>query len=249
MDDIASPLSSIMASPLPEQFANLTMSSATVPSGTVSPKDLMSGPPSSFSTELGTPQSFFDSPAIYSYNFSASTSIYMADGDLPMDHQDWLPLFSDTKDMTGEDFDMTLATFEPEKVDKALVTSFSVPAAAPADLSTALTVRKVDPAVLPTIKKNDPSRVTKIRCEKLGGKKTGEKVLEYDPDDPKSVKRMRNTIAARKSRQKKHDNTVAMMSRIEELEALLAESERKAEHWKSVAENFQLSSLSLETAM
>lgn len=173
----------------------------------------------------------------------------MADGDLPMDHQDWLPLFPDTKDMAGEDFNVALATFEPEKIEKAPMTSFCVPAASPAELSTALTVRKGDPAVLPTIKKNDTSRVTKIRTEKAGSKKGAEKVLEYDPNDPTSVKRYKNTIAARKSRQKKQDLTQSMKSRIEELESLLAESERKAEHWKSVAENLNASSLSLEMPM
>lgn len=211
LDDLTSPISSMMASPLPDSFAAyMTTSSAPVPVGTVSPKDLMSGPPSSFSTELGTPQSAFDSPADLSFGHFTSP-VYVADGDLPADHNDWGSLFPDSNDISG-DFDMTLATFAQEKTSKPRPSTASMSAASPDSYTD-----------------GDASSPKAKNKRNLPEPK-------FDPSDPVAVKRARNTMAARKSRRRKLEKQEQMEDRIRELEAMLAKSEKDVEYWKAMAQ-------------
>lgn len=211
LDDLTSPISSMMASPLPDAFAAyMTTPSAPVPPGTVSPKDLMSGPPSSFSTELGTPQSAFDSPADLSFG-QFTSPVYVADGDLPADHNDWSSLFPDSHEMS-EDFDMTLATFAQEKASKPRPSTTSMSAASPESYTD-----------------GDASSPKAKNKRNLPEPK-------FDPADPVAVKRARNTMAARKSRRRKLEKQEQMEDRIRELEALLAKSEKNVEYWKAMAQ-------------
>lgn len=210
LDDLTSPISSMMASPLPDSFAAyMSTSSAAMPPGTVSPKDLMSGPPSSFSTELGTPQSVFDSPADLSFSHFTSP-VYVADNDLPADHHDWNSLFPDSHDMS-EDFSMTISTFAQEKTSKPRP-SASVSAASPESYTDgdAASPKARNKRSLPEPK--------------------------FDPADPVAVKRARNTMAARKSRRRKLEKQEQMEDRIRELEAMLAKSEKDVEYWKAMAQ-------------
>ncbi|EED24302.1 bZIP transcription factor CpcA [Talaromyces stipitatus ATCC 10500] len=210
LDDLTSPISSMMASPLLDEFAYMTSSSATVPPGTVSPKDLMSGPPSSFSTELGTPQSAFDSPA--GLAFAQFTSpVYAADSDLPADSNDWASLFPDSNDMSGENFDMPFSTFAQEKTSKSRPSTANMSAASP--------VSSTDGDVMSQKARN----------------KRNLPEPKYDPSDPVAVKRARNTMAARKSRRRKLEKQEQMEDRIRELEAMLAKSQKDVEYWKALA--------------
>jgi hypothetical protein len=211
LDDLTSPISSMMASPLPDSFAAyLTTSSAPVPPGTVSPKDLMSGPPSSFSTELGTPQSAFDSPADLSFGHFTSP-VFVADGDLPADQDDWSSLFPDSHDMS-EDLNMTLSTFAQEMTSKPRPSTASMSAASPESYTDG-------DAASPKAKN-----------------KRNLPVPKFDPGDPVAVKRARNTMAARKSRRRKLEKQEQMEDRIRELEAMLAKSEKDVEYWKAMAQ-------------
>jgi len=53
-------------------------------------------------------------------------------------------------------------------------------------------------------------------------------IVVEDPNDTIAMKRARNTLAARKSRQKK-------MEKVEELEGRIAELEQERDHWKDLA--------------
>lgn len=53
-------------------------------------------------------------------------------------------------------------------------------------------------------------------------------IVVEDPDDPTAMKRARNTLAARKSRQRK-------ALRFEELEERIAKLEAERDHWKKIA--------------
>ncbi|EEA20511.1 bZIP transcription factor CpcA [Talaromyces marneffei ATCC 18224] len=210
LDDLTSPTSSMMASPLPDSFGYMTTSSVPVPPGTVSPMDLMSGPPSSFSTELGTPQSAFDSPADLSFG-QFTSPVYVADGDLPADSNDWSSLFPDSH-ISGEDFDMTLATFAQEKSGKPRPSTASMSAASPESYTDGDT--------------SSPKAKNKRNLPEP----------KFDPADPVAVKRARNTMAARKSRRRKLEKQEQMEDRIRELEAMLAKSEKDVQYWKAMAQ-------------
>lgn len=171
----------------------------------------MSGPPSSFSTELGTPQSAFDSPADLSFGHFTSP-VYVADGDLPADHNDWTSLFPDSHDISGEDFDMSLSTFAQEKPSKPRPSSASMSAASPESYTD---------------------------CDASSPKAKNKRNLpdpKFDPADPVAVKRARNTMAARKSRRRKLEKQENLEDRIRELEAMLAKSAKDVEYWKAMAQ-------------
>lgn len=212
LDDLTSPIPSMMASPLADDFAYMTTSSAAVPPGTISPKDLMSGPPSSFSTELGTPQSIFDSPADLSFGHFTSP-VYVADNDLPADHNDWGSLFPDTQ-MPVDDFDVAMPglALEQNKQPRPSTSSLSVASAAS-----------------PTSSADDDAP-----CKAKSKRNLPEP--RFDPSDPVQVKRARNTIAARKSRQRKVQKQEQLEDRIRELEAMLAKSEKDVQYWKAMAQ-------------
>lgn len=217
LDDFNSPIPSMMASPLADDFSFMT-TSATVPPGTVSPKDLMSGPPSSFSTELGTPQSTFDSPGDLA--FSHFTSPFVADSELPADHNDWSSLFPDSQAMPGDDFTVTMQTLPQQKNTKPVPSAMDASAVSPQSSE--------DMSPKPSPFDDASSHKSKSKRDLRD--------LSYDPNDPVAVKRARNTMAARKSRRRKLEKQEQMEDRIRELETMLAKSEKEAQYWKAIAE-------------
>ncbi|OKL59969.1 hypothetical protein UA08_04613 [Talaromyces atroroseus] len=219
LDDLTSPVSSMMASPLADEFAYMNTTSAAVPPGTVSPKDLISGPPSSFSTELGTPQSAFDSPGDLSFSHFTSP-VYVADNDLPADHNDWTSLFPDSQVMPGDDFDMSMTSFS-QKPTKPVPSAVCMSAESPASSEDTSSPK-------PSLTSDAPSHKSKSKRDLRD--------LKYDPADPVAVKRARNTMAARKSRRRKLEKQEQMEERIKELEAMLAKSEKDAQYWKAMAQ-------------
>lgn len=61
---------------------------------------------------------------------------------------------------------------------------------------------------------------------------------QYDPNDKAAVKRVKNTLAARKSRQKKADRIAFLEARVEELQRLEPEVLRlsaELDKWKKLA--------------
>lgn len=219
LDGLTSPIPSMMVSPLADELAYMTTSSATVPPGTVSPKDLMSGPPSSFSTELATPQSTFDSPSDLSFSHFTSP-VFVADNDLPADHNDWTSLFPDSQVIPGEEFNIPMPSLTEQKPNNPVPSTMGLSAESPLS-SEGLSSPK-------TSTDDAPSHKSKSKRDL--------RELEFDPADPVAVKRARNTLAARKSRRRKLEKQEQMEDRIKELEALLAKSQKDVQYWKAMAE-------------
>lgn len=218
LDDLTSPASSMMQSPVTpfEDLSSMSSySAAPAPPGTVSPKDLalkepsLSGPPSSFSTDLGTPQSLFDSPdGMFSH--SISPAFANADYDLP-GSEHWAPLMNSDIYISGDvDTNLPLTALSEEKLRPAEMTR-SVSSPAP------------QPAKSPK-KRSKTAGVSKKSSPKASG---DDLVIVYNPDDPAAVRRCRNTLAARKSRQKKADTLKDLQANVDQLEEQVVDLQKK----------------------
>ncbi|KAL2803056.1 hypothetical protein BJX63DRAFT_440443 [Aspergillus granulosus] len=190
-----------------------------MPSGTVSPKDLMmdsSAPPSASFTDLSTPM--FESPA-----WSEDTSPLFDTGlDLAAGHEHWGSLFPEELPMS----------FDPAALEIAASLSQEVkpePSASPAVKSVSSPVRS--PVVRGSATKHSTVAGVNARQRKPLAP------IKYDESDPAAVKRARNTEAARKSRAKKLERQEDMERRIQELQQELADAKRTAEYWKTLAES------------
>ncbi len=191
--------------PAPAQTPNLQ---------TVSPKDLMvdsmSAPPSGAFTDLTTPgTSAYDSP-------------YMANS------TETSPLF--TEESFADDPDKWPSLFDPieEETNTGPVSHFA--GASPSPTYTA-----------PKMSRNDSSPGQSSSRSSHQGRhslasgvtpKRRDKPLPAitidDPNDTVAVKRARNTMAARKSREKRVERTEQLVNQVTELEA-------EVEHWKNIA--------------
>lgn len=203
--DFSTPFESIN-DPAPAQASNIK---------TVSPIDLMvdstSAPPSGAFTELTTPgTSTYDSPYIAN---SSETSPLFADESFPDDPDNWPSLFDPI-----------------DEVNHDPVSHF--PGASPSTSH-----------VAPKMSRNDSSPGQSSSRSSLQGRhsftsgvapKRRDKPLPAitidDPNDTIAVKRARNTLAARKSREKRVERTEALVSQVNELEA-------EVEHWKNIAQS------------
>lgn len=174
---------------------------------TVSPKDIMvdSAPVSTTFTNLTTPgTSYFDSP--YLIDVSADTSPLFDTDNLASEADTWPSLFND-------DFTNVTGPVHPRVLD-----------------------------VAPTMSRNGSSPG---QCSSRGGSNQSrhssssgvssrrrDKPLPVitvgDPHDLVAVKRARNTMAARKSRQKRVEQSEQLMKLVEELES-------QVEYWKQIA--------------
>lgn len=174
---------------------------------TVSPKDIMvdSAPPSTTFTNLTTPgTSYVDSP--YCLDVSADTSPLFDSDNLASESNTWPSLFND-------DF-----------------TDVSAP---------------VNSRVLDVAPKMSPIGSSPGQSSSRGGSNQGrhssgsgvssrrrDKPLPVitvdDPHDIVAVKRARNTLAARKSRQKRLEQSEQLMKQVEDLEV-------QVEYWKQIA--------------
>lgn len=181
---------------------------------TVSPQDLMvdsmSAPPSGAYTDLTTPAtSNYDSP-------------YMANS------TETSPLFPD--DSYADDPDKWPSLFDPieEETNIGPVSHFA--GASPSPTCTA-----------PKMSRNDSSPGQSSSRSSHQGRhsftsgvapKRRDKPLPAitveDPNDTVAVKRARNTMAARKSREKRVERTEQLVNQVTQLEA-------EVEHWKSIA--------------
>ncbi|KKK24042.1 hypothetical protein ARAM_004322 [Aspergillus rambellii] len=185
-----------------------------VPSGTISPKDLMmdaSAPPSTSFTELSTPS--FESPGYFSQDTSP---MFGTDMDLAPGHEEWDSLFP-THDGLSMPFDPAALEIAASITQSEIDTADASPSASPnvsrgsAKPSTVAGVNARHRRPLPPIK--------------------------FDSLDPVAAKRARNTEAARKSRARKLERQGEMERRIAELEKALEESEQREEYWKSLAQS------------
>ena len=174
---------------------------------TVSPKDLfsaadMSAPPSSAFTNLSTPTSFEHSP--FGFIASANTSpLYGLDENFDGE-PDMYSLFP-TESSSSLDLQQTIESAEPT-VNVAAAQPMSRNASSPGQQST----RASHPR---------HSSVFGVNARKRD--KPLPPVTVADPNDPVSVKRSRNTMAARKSRAKKQNRMENLENTVEELTAEL----------------------------
>ncbi|KAL2853754.1 hypothetical protein BJY01DRAFT_243945 [Aspergillus pseudoustus] len=189
-----------------------------VPSGTVSPKDLMmdsSAPPSASCTDLSTPQ--LESPS-----WSEDTSPLFEGMDLGAGHEHWGSLFPEELPMS----------FDPAVLEIAASLSQEVkpePSASPAIESVSSPTRS--PVVRGSATKHSTVAGVNARQRKPLTP------IKYDEKDPAAVKRARNTEAARKSRAKKLERQEDMERRIQDLQQELADAKRSAEYWKTMAQS------------
>lgn len=178
---------------------------------TVSPKDLeldtMSAPPSTSITNLTTPgTNYMDSPYVIE---SSDTSPIFGNEQLGAEAEYWPSLFGNEE-----------PKFEPVKVETKSPTTTT--------------------HVAPNMSRHGSSGQHSSKSSHRGSHssangvsaKRRDKPLPVitidDPTDIVAVKRARNTMAARKSRQKR-------MERTEELLNQVAELEKKVDHWRQIA--------------
>ncbi|QKX55873.1 uncharacterized protein TRUGW13939_02972 [Talaromyces rugulosus] len=227
LDDLTSPASSMMQSPITpfEDYSHLaSYSAAPAPPGTVSPKDLalkdppVSCPPSSFSTDIGTPQSLFDSPdGLFSH--SISPAFANADYDLPASNN-WDPL------MTSEGYLHGDVDIKPS-ISDLLISDTAGTESRPGKRTR-------------SVSSPSPAKSPKKRSKSVGVKKPSppkgiDEEVPYDPNDPVAARRYRNTLAARKSRCKKFNERQMHLEQIEELEQQVAALQKKVAFFESFA--------------
>lgn len=173
--------------------------SALHPPGTVSPQDLM------FETSFPPSASFtdattpsFDSPGTFSQNPS--------------------PMFQDAEVVSAENWG---SLFPDQQASPEWFPTTEVKQSATG----------MSPPPLPAAAHSSPVSATGgVRHSSVNGVSRARKTLspiEFDANDPVSVKRARNTEAARKSRAKKQERQSIADSRIAELEKMLAEERAK----------------------
>lgn len=198
--------------------ANVNLSSSSSTNmGTVSPQDLLvrdpfaSAPNSTAFTNLTSPSTYNESPE---YNDSFDVSPFVGnhhDLDSALAGDPWYPLFPQDDQMKETKVEQSPLLPEEElEVSEALRggsgrrrsgTATSPPSGTHSSVS-GVNSRKRDKPLPP--------------------------IIVEDPNDTVAMKRARNTLAARKSRQRK-------MQRFDELEDRIAKLEAERDHWKEIA--------------
>jgi len=185
--------------------------------GTVSPHDLMvrdptfSAPNSTAFTNLTSPSVYNDSPA-YPDGYEVSPMYGGNDLD-PAMSDPWFPLFPDAGATANADIEQSPVDQSPlEPVEELEVSellrnsqrrrSGTSPGSVKASSTSGVSARKRNQPLPP--------------------------IVVEDPQDTVAIKRARNTLAARKSRQKK-------MERFDELEGEIEKLTRDRDHWKALA--------------
>ena len=174
---------------------------------TVSPKDIMvdSAPPSTTFTNLTTPgTSYFDSPYL---DASSDTSPRFGTDNLALESDNWTPLFVD------DDCANVAAPLHPRVLDVA--PRMSRNGSSPGQASSRGGSNQA--------RHSSSSGVSSRRRDK-----PLPAITVDDPHDIVAVKRARNTLAARKSRQKRVEQSEQLMKQVEELEL-------QVEYWKQIA--------------
>ncbi|KAJ4293851.1 General control protein [Collariella sp. IMI 366227] len=200
---------------LPSVFdLSASVSSAATNMGTVSPQDLlvhdpfMSAPNSAALTALTSPSIYNESPDFDCYDVSPN----FAGSDFETGPADWFPLFPQAN--PGLEAAPKPATAELSPTTKA------------DDLEIAEALsghRRKSSASSPTSR---PSSVAGVGSRRRD--KPLPPIIVEDPNDTIAMKRARNTLAARKSRERK-------AQRLDELEEQIAKLKAERDHWKNLA--------------
>ncbi|KAI0968142.1 hypothetical protein F4678DRAFT_482135 [Xylaria arbuscula] len=180
--------------------------------GTVSPGELLireqfSAPNSTAFTNLTTPSNFGESPEFE--NFEVSPNFGDFDGGST---ENWFPLF-------------------PEAIttDQASAQSKS-----PLEVPTELEIAETESLPRRKSGNSPPLSTNHARHSSVSGVNSRRRdkplppIVVDDPNDGVAMKRARNTLAARKSRERK-------AAKLEELEEKIAQLEKERDHWKRMA--------------
>ncbi|OCK86397.1 cross-pathway control protein 1 [Lepidopterella palustris CBS 459.81] len=185
---------------------------------TVSPKDifqdpLASAPPSAAYTNLTSPD-IGDSPFITdSYDTSP---LFQADGDF-QNPGDWYPLFNDSNDKTSQPSANPLErTVSSQSMTRSSSSSANSPVVLDGSHRRKSSVN------------GSPATHSSVNGVKSRRRKGPLPPISVDPSDKVALKRARNTLAARDSRQRKFDHVLTLEKRNADLEA-------EVEKWKSLA--------------
>ncbi|KAF7529169.1 hypothetical protein G7054_g9941 [Neopestalotiopsis clavispora] len=191
--------------------------SSTTNIGTVSPHDLMlqesfSAPNSAAFTNLTSPSLYEESPEFNEMDLSP----HFGDADFTTNLNDWYPLFPeasaikdqqtqvpailDNSPTLSEDLDVIEPTSQPEPRRKS--------------------------ATSPSAGHGRHSSVSGVNARRRD--KPLPPIIVDNPDDSTAMKRARNTLAARKSRERK-------AQRLDDLEAEIKKLEAERDHWKRIA--------------
>lgn len=186
---------------------------------TVSPKDVMgdsmSAPPSTTFTDLTTPgTSYEQSP--YGTLDTCETSPLFSEADLDHDANSWPSLFETTDDFTAQP---TITTHKGSKAPSSYHAS-------PRSTHVAPKMSRNDSSPGSSSKGGRHSFTSGVAARRRD--RPLPEIHVEDPNDSIAVKRARNTMAARKSRQKRTERTELLETKVEELEG-------EVEHWKSIA--------------
>ena len=186
---------------------------------TVSPKDifqdpLASAPPSTAFTNLTSPD-IGDSPFITdSYDTSP---LFQPDGDF-QDTSNWFPLFTDNSEKTSQP--PTANALERTVSSNSMARSSSSSTNSPVILDVS---KRRKSSV-----NGSPATHASVNGVKPRRRKGPLPPIAVDPSDKVALKRARNTLAARDSRQRKFDH-------VQTLERRNAELEAEIEKWKTLA--------------
>jgi hypothetical protein len=196
--------------------------SASGSTRTVSPKDifadpLQSAPPSTTFTNMTSPD-INDSPFI---NDSFETSP-MFNGESLMAQDNWFSLFPE------QDTDFTTPSASAAPVAPALERTISTNSGERSSVSSANSPLVLDNSSHRRKSSVTNSPATNASISKARRRKGTLPPIMVDPADKIALKRARNTLAARDSRQRKFDHVSTLEKRNAELEA-------EVEKWKSIA--------------
>lgn len=191
---------------------NLSSSTSTH-TGTVSPQDLLvrdsfaSAPNSTAFTNLTSPSTYDESPE-YTDNFDVSPFV-RGEFDPGLSGEPWYPLFPQD-DQAKPDVEQQSPLLPEEELEVS-------------EILKSTGRRRSGTSVSPS---GTHSSVSGVNSRKRD--KPLPPIIVDDPNDTVAMKRARNTLAARKSRQRK-------MQRFEELEDEIAKLKSERDHWKEIA--------------
>jgi len=213
--EAGAPSSTFSSPAIPTQFdLNTSSSSSTTNMGTVSPHDLlihepyMSAPNSTALTALTSPSIYNESPE---FNDSFDVSPNFGSGDFDTGSNDpWFPLFP--QETTGPEAIPAVDHSPGQKSDDFDVVELASPGG-----------RRKPSNSPPNGRHSSVSGVSSRRRDK-----PLPPIIVEDPHDVVAMKRARNTLAARKSRERK-------AHRLEELEEKITKLEAERDHWKNIA--------------
>ncbi|RYP12032.1 hypothetical protein DL767_011513 [Monosporascus sp. MG133] len=188
---------------------DMTASSASSTNlGTISPQDLFrdftSAPNSTTLTNLTSPSLYNESPAFDSLDISPAFDV----GDFGNTTDPWFPLFP------------------PENTAVSIAAADQSPAQQSEELEVVEKAPRRKSSNSPTTSHGRHSSVSGVNSRRRD--KPLPPIVVDDPSDTVAMKRARNTLAARKSRERK-------AQRLEDLEEKIMKLEQERDHWKRIA--------------